>query len=115
MPEIESQPKWAKSSLSFTHGKCAGVANLSNGEIAARNSRDIAAPFPALRGRAARVHRRYPPWRVRLRDRQPAKVLRHGPGPASRVQRVNKTSSVNQPVFRASQASQLDDRPYLQP
>ena len=32
---------WVKSSLSFSNGNCVEVANLSEGEIGVRNSRDV--------------------------------------------------------------------------
>lgn len=42
MPTLESQPEWVKSSLSFANGNCVEVANLSDGEVGVRNSRDAA-------------------------------------------------------------------------
>lgn len=35
-----TQPKWVKSSLSFANGNCVEVADLAEGEIGVRNSRD---------------------------------------------------------------------------
>jgi hypothetical protein len=35
-----SAPKWVKSSLSFSNGNCVEVADLSDGGIGVRNSRD---------------------------------------------------------------------------
>ena len=37
----DSGPYWVKSSLSFSNGNCVEVANLSEGEIGVRNSRDV--------------------------------------------------------------------------
>jgi hypothetical protein len=35
---------WVKSSLSFSNGNCVEVADLAEGEIGVRNSRDSAGP-----------------------------------------------------------------------
>jgi len=40
MPTLESQPEWAKSSLSYANGNCVEVARLSGSEIGVRNSRE---------------------------------------------------------------------------
>ena len=40
----ESGLKWIKSSLSFANGNCVEVADLTNGGIGVRNSRDITGP-----------------------------------------------------------------------
>ena len=39
-----SGPKWVKSSLSFSNGNCVEVANLPNGEVGVRNSRNATGP-----------------------------------------------------------------------
>ena len=39
--KADSGPYWVKSSLSFSNGNCVEVANLSDGEIGVRNSRDV--------------------------------------------------------------------------
>jgi hypothetical protein len=39
-------PVWVKSSLSFANGNCVEVADLPNGAVGVRNSRD---PGPVLR------------------------------------------------------------------
>jgi hypothetical protein len=38
----DSGPHWVKSSLSFSNGNCVEVANLIDGSIGVRNSRDTA-------------------------------------------------------------------------
>jgi hypothetical protein len=48
-PTLESVPAgpgfyWVKSSLSFSNGNCVEVANLLDGEIGVRNSRDSKGP-----------------------------------------------------------------------
>jgi Domain of unknown function (DUF397) len=39
-----SDSSWFKSSLSFSNGNCVEVANLSNGEIGVRDSKDSDGP-----------------------------------------------------------------------
>ena len=39
-----SDPKWIKSSLSFSNGNCVEVANLPAGEIGVRHSKDTEGP-----------------------------------------------------------------------
>jgi hypothetical protein len=36
-----SGPNWVKSSLSFSNGNCVEVANLTDGGVGVRNSRDV--------------------------------------------------------------------------
>jgi hypothetical protein len=45
-----SKPEWVKSSLSFANGNCAEVADLKNGEVGVRNSRDPNGPVLAFTG-----------------------------------------------------------------
>jgi len=45
---------WVKSSLSFSNGNCVEVANLPDGEIGVRNSRD--SEGPVLRFTSAEWH-----------------------------------------------------------
>jgi len=40
----DSVPNWIKSSLSFANGNCVEVADLTNGSIGVRNSRDTSGP-----------------------------------------------------------------------
>ena len=40
MTWLNSDYQWVKSSLSFSNGNCVEVANLPDGEIGVRNSRD---------------------------------------------------------------------------
>ena len=41
----DSAPNWIKSSLSFANGNCVEVADLTDGSIGVRNSRDTSGPF----------------------------------------------------------------------
>lgn len=40
----DSNPKWVKSSLSYSNGNCVEVANLAGGEIGVRHSKDTEGP-----------------------------------------------------------------------
>jgi hypothetical protein len=45
MPEPQdSNALWVKSSLSFSNGACVEVANLSDGEVGVRHSKDPSGP-----------------------------------------------------------------------
>jgi Domain of unknown function (DUF397) len=96
MPEIEGQPEWVKSSLSFANGNCVEVATLPGGEIGVRNSRDIAGTV--LRFTPDEWHAFIGGIRNGESDSQTRswrKSPRHSPNPASRAQirrEVNKTS-----------------------
>lgn len=42
--EPDSNPKWVKSSLSYSNGNCVEVASLSGGQIGVRHSKDAEGP-----------------------------------------------------------------------
>ena len=50
-PDSCAEPRWVKSSLSFANGDCVEVANLPDGRIGVRDSKD--ATGPVLRFTAA--------------------------------------------------------------
>jgi len=50
-PDNCADPRWVKSSLSFANGDCVEVANLPDGRIGVRDSKD--ATGPVLRFTAA--------------------------------------------------------------
>lgn len=87
MPEIESQPQWVKSSLSFANGNCVEVTYLPSGEIRVCNTRDTAGAVLRFTpdewhafvggGRNGQFDRK-----TRTRGKSP----RHSADPASRAQ-----------------------------
>jgi hypothetical protein len=86
MPEIDRQPEWVKSSLSFANGNCVEVASLPGGDIGVRISKDGADTVLRLTsdewhaliggGSNSEFDRK-----TRTRRKSP----RHGPDPASRA------------------------------
>lgn len=45
MPQIQSQPEWVKSSLSFANGNSVEVANLGPNAVGVRDSKDPSQPY----------------------------------------------------------------------
>ena len=78
---------WVKSSLSFSNGNCVEVANLSEGGVAVRNSRDPEGPvlrftpdeWHAFLG-GAQLGEFDSFGRLRVKSREQRRVLPDGPG-----------------------------------